>query len=428
MPAISRLIQLPPFARNVLRVLGGTIIAQLLVLAATPFLSRIYTPEAFALSQSFTSIIGTLMMVACLRYELALTVSSREETPSLLLLCGAITCLMATALFFFSPLLSHRSATLFNTTALSRLGFISAIGLVASTALNATTFLLIKEKLFTQLAAAKIVQAVAFVAMALALAFVAKSVTGVLLADVTSRSIAFLTALAFCIPVIRGLGGARVLSRIPGIMRKYRNFPLISVPAGLLNSLGGAFNTVWMLALFDASTAGSYAIVERIISAPVGLVAGAISQVYQAEILSARTSDPALARERFRRLVMMQVKIGAIPFALLFFLSPYALPLLLGPQWRQAGVFCQILAPFQFIVFVTFPFQMVLTVMERQHLQLAWDAIRFALVSGCWFAAKALRATPVEAIAATAVAGGVSYLIFLAMAYRSIGQGRGAGA
>ena len=424
MAGITRLIQLPPFAQNVLRVLGGAVAAQVLVLAAMPLLSRIYSPAAFALSQSFTSIIGTLMAVACLRYDVALTVSRRDETPSLLVLCAGIIFISVTVLLLLSHLVSHQSAVLFNTAVLSRLGFLSAVGLTASTALNALTFLLIKDRLFAQMAATRVIQSVAFVTVAMMIGILGKNVAGVVVADVTARSLAFLMTLAFCIPIIGKLGHVGVLSGIPGIARKYRNFPLISLPGGLLGSLGSAFNTIWMLALFDATTAGSYAIVERIISAPVALIASAVAQVYQAEIVSARTADPALAMEGFMRLARMQVRIGAIPFTLLFLLSPYALPLLLGAQWRQAGLFCQILAPFLFIVFVTFPFNMVLTVLERQHLQLSWEAIRFVLVSGCWVAAKVLRATPVEAVAATAVAGGVSSLIYLAIVYRCLRKWR----
>lgn len=60
------------FGADVTKIAGGTIFAELLAIATSPILARIYGPDAFGVFALFTSIVTTIAAVACLRYELSI--------------------------------------------------------------------------------------------------------------------------------------------------------------------------------------------------------------------------------------------------------------------------------------------------------------------------------------------------------------------
>ena len=92
----------PPIKRNttfkadVLRLVSGTSLAQVISLLAAPILTRIYAPEAFGIAALFASITGILSVLACMRYELAIVLPDNDrEAANLLAVCLVITFLIA---------------------------------------------------------------------------------------------------------------------------------------------------------------------------------------------------------------------------------------------------------------------------------------------------------------------------------------------
>ena len=81
----------PSFSGDVLKLVTGTTFAQILVILASPLLTRLFSPEAFGLLAIFTSITKVLGVVSCLRYEFAIMLPDEErDAVNLLALCTAI--------------------------------------------------------------------------------------------------------------------------------------------------------------------------------------------------------------------------------------------------------------------------------------------------------------------------------------------------
>ena len=67
------------FSRNVLTLMTGTTIAQAILIAISPILTRIYTPEDFGMFALYMSVASILLVVETGRYELAIALSKRSE-------------------------------------------------------------------------------------------------------------------------------------------------------------------------------------------------------------------------------------------------------------------------------------------------------------------------------------------------------------
>jgi len=60
------------FGVDVLTLVTGTTIAQIITVLASPVITRLYGPETFGILALFTSITSIIAVIACMRYELAI--------------------------------------------------------------------------------------------------------------------------------------------------------------------------------------------------------------------------------------------------------------------------------------------------------------------------------------------------------------------
>src|SRR4051812_48543692 len=66
------------FNRNVLTLMTGTGVAQIIPLAVTPILARIYSPAQFGVFSLFVAVVSSLSVVATGRYELAIMLPRKD--------------------------------------------------------------------------------------------------------------------------------------------------------------------------------------------------------------------------------------------------------------------------------------------------------------------------------------------------------------
>ena len=68
-----------PFLRNVAALAGGTAAAQAVTMAAAPFVTRLYGPEAFGVQGVFMSLLSIALPLAGLTYPVAIVLASDDD-------------------------------------------------------------------------------------------------------------------------------------------------------------------------------------------------------------------------------------------------------------------------------------------------------------------------------------------------------------
>ena len=86
------------FASDVLKLAGGTTLAQVLTVLVAPIVARLYEPGAFGTAAVFASLATVIGVVACLRYELALMLPERDKDAANLLAVSLVSVLAITGL------------------------------------------------------------------------------------------------------------------------------------------------------------------------------------------------------------------------------------------------------------------------------------------------------------------------------------------
>jgi hypothetical protein len=204
------------------------------------------------------------------------------------------------------------------------------------------------------------------------------------------------------------------------VARRYRRFPLLTLPASVLNMIGLQAPLLLIVALFGASVGGQFALATRVMAAPLALLSNAIGKPYFAEAARLAHQDPAGLRGLFLSTTRSLALISIVPIILAAVLSPILFGLVFGEEWSEAGWFAAILAPMYFLQLLTNPTHGTLTVLERQDLHLQRELGRMVIIGGAVVVAWALSLEARYAVFLVMLAGVATYTWYGWTSWRAI--------
>lgn len=368
--------------RHIATVMRGTVLVQALGLLALPLLTRLYSPTEFGHYQLYQSASTLLVVFVSLRFEVGLLrAQDGRELNATLALCllSTVAVTLALALAWAAAVVLYPS--LYARIPVSPMLVILAVFLIGTFQLLG--FLVTREQLYSVSANSKVVQAVSYASIASALGAVSAS-AGLIIADALAR----LCGSLYLICRLRSRGIYSILHvharEIKAAAWKFREFPLISVFGGMVNSLGAIITPVMIYAKFSPEVSGQFALLERSLSLPVAMVVTAVSQVYTATFSRLIRSDPSQLRKHFHDLLRMLALTAVGPAVIAFFIAPSLFALVFGSHWQLAGELAQIMVPAYLAVFIYGGVNMTIMLLGRQVLQISWEVLRLACMVLLW--------------------------------------------
>ena len=381
----SRLLQrwLPRggFARSVSILAGGTAMAQVIAIAASPILTRIYKPSDFGVLQVFISLMGLALVASTGRYEIAVLLPKDEES-SLHVLAVAVLCVCLTSMATAGIVVvcSHYPQLLpASVMVLKGRLWLLPISLLGAGLYQTLSYWAMRRGRYKQIAATKLVQIGAQVGTQLGTGLVIHGSLGLLIGDAVGRIIG---SERFLREVWRDYAGQiRAIrpSRMMQMAVRYRNYPLVSLWGALINVSGLALPSLFLAQYYGAQNTGWFALVNRVLGVPAALIGASIAQVYASEAAKLSHSDPNRLMYIFDTTTRRLLYLGFAPCVLFAIFAPWIFQLVFGYIWREAGEYARYLAFMFYASFIDSPIQMTLNILERQRAQLVWDAIRLML-------------------------------------------------
>lgn len=407
--------------KNFATIIKGTVVGQGIGFLVLPLLTRLYDPEAFAHFQLYQSAMLVLVVFVSLRFEVAiLRASDGHELRTTLALCILSTlaiALLLTVIWSVVVVVWPEIYALFPVPPWVLGPTIIVIGIF-----QFLGFLVTREQMYGYSANSKVFQAGTYAVIASGLG-VFRVLLGMIIADAVARLIGSL----YLLRSLRGRGfsGVHQVS-FPDLKItafKFREFPLITVFGGIINSLGIVVTPVMIYAKFSPEVSGQFALVDRAISLPLAMLVGAISQLYMSNFASAVRSNPGEVRAQFHSLLRLLLLIGTLPAAVAFFLAPSLFTFIFGEEWQLAGRLAQIMIPAYLIIFVCGGVNMTLMLLGQQVLQTAWEIIRLGCMLALWiFIVRPDMTVEVIVMLHSGILGAVS-LLFLALAEYGVRKG-----
>ncbi|WP_206751738.1 lipopolysaccharide biosynthesis protein [Rhodothermus marinus] len=335
MNAIRRVSQ-SSFFRGVIAIAGGTALAQAVGVLLSPLLTRLYTPEAVGLWGLFMSFLGVTSVAATLRYEVAIVAASSEE-EALALTRSSLVLGLGVGLLGALALEGLRRGHLLGYGALPAwASFLAFPALVAFAWGTALRYYGVRRGAFGRVGRFTVTQGVARPLAQLLLAFLGGA--GLLLGEVLGRFLG-LIALWRLLPRTSGPWFS------PGVLARYRTYPLVQLPSGFLNMLALMAPVPVFTALYGPAVGGGLALAQRVVGLPVSLIGAAVADVFYGRAAELARERPQALRG-FLLATAFRLFLLALPFGLaLWFLAPRFAPWVFGSAWEEAGRMMAAMAP-----------------------------------------------------------------------------------
>lgn len=403
------------FVRNAMTLMLGTGVAQLIAVATSPIIARLYTPEAFggfALYLSWVTILSTL---AAARYDFAVMLP-KEDAEARHIAIGAI-CICActsAAILVATLLFGDAIARALGNPSLTLWLRLSPLAILLTAGCSTLNYWHNRQNRYRMLAGSRIAQALCTSSSAIGLAGFWPA-GGIFLSSLVGQS-------AVAVVLGRGVRPGRFRVDAPertaiiAALRRYKSFPLVSIPNDLINLLSGHAPRFILGAFFGSSTLGFFFLTQRLLDLPLGLVAGSVRDVFNQRANELYQRDGS-CRELFLKTFKHLVMLAVIPSAIIFAAAPAAFTLVFGERWHDAGVYSRILVPLYFFRFCISPLCTIFYTTQKQHWELVWQSVLLVLTCVSLFVGIKLK--DVEAgLACYSAAYSVMYIIIFFMAFR----------
>lgn len=382
--------------------MAGTGLAQLILVATTPVLSRLFDPVEFGILTAFLLIPNALLPAIGGKFEVAMVLPKSNGTARRLLGFASQTCIVISLLFMTWILVSGESS---RPLALLEPAFLFLAGHVLI-----LQYMLNRRADFKRLGFVKVIVSAVTVTTMLAAGLAGGSASSLIFASLLGQAVALASLLCWTSPEIRGFVAITSRAARPVLCRN-RSYPTLNATSSLL----GGFTLALPLLTFEwwcsQADLGQLGMMIRVTAAPAALVTISIGQV-NLRIVSKLVQGGQSALRHV--LKIFGVLFGAaVPAAIVTAIwGPDIFTFALGNDWRESGQLAAIYAPALAIRFAVSPLSSTLGATRHNALGMAWRVLAF-IVTLTVVLVVGPKGDPPTIIAALAMADVVIYLICL---------------
>ena len=265
--------------RNSAKLLTANVVAQAIGLLVYPILTRLYSPEDFGLLNLFLSIGGVLVLLATAEYQYAIVLPKKDEDArGLVHICGFLL-LITTGIVLLSVPFSKPIAHLFNTPELANWYWLMPLFVLAMGLWNILNYWYIRRKAYSRISGYQMGQSILSASGKLGLGTIGYLQGGMILSIVFAPMLSMLISLALawkkhirCLFV-----NPRV--RLNALLKRYRNFPVYSLPRSVINMVAGQLPVLLLTPFFGTREIGFWSMAIILAFSPISMISKALYQV-----------------------------------------------------------------------------------------------------------------------------------------------------
>ncbi len=365
------------FFSNVMKLVSGTTLAQAITVLTAPIISRLFTPEAFGVLNVFSSLIGIVSIVICLRYEYAIMLpEDHKDAVNIFALCLVIAFGISVTAGVILLIVGHPLVNLLKSPDFYRFLWLIPIALLIQGFFAALNYWNSRTKHFGRLSIARVSASITTSILPIGLAFIGNPTAAVLIFSYLAGTLVFTSVLGAQVlkengsMFIKSIQGSRMLTNL----KRYRKFPLVDSWSSFINNLSWQLPSLMLLYFFSETVVGYYSLSNRVIVLPMTLLGSAIAQVFYQRTAELRSNPEKLSKSVdlvFRRLSAL----GLFPAVILGIVGPELFRIIFGANWIEAGRYAQILSPWMFVLFISSPLSNLFSTLERQELALIVNSV-----------------------------------------------------
>lgn len=361
------------FLRNVGKVAGGAAIGQVILVAASPFVTRIFGAETFGVWGVFNSIAVMIIPVASFSYVTAIVLpkdqSDARDIARISVLLTFIVAVFVTAAFIA---LGPRASDIFSGVgeAWKLFPLVGAFIFVGSCGEIARQILIRRER-FSSLSVATTSTSVLTAIAQIVGGLVNPSPSMLVGSNAAAKSADAIVKLLFAGSAMKNISfRTSQLADYKRVAKEYRHFPFFKAPQTLIDGISQALPTIILGGYFGVASVGFYTICRTVLMMPGNLIGNAIADVFYPRVTYAFKSGdkiyPLVARA-----TIMSFTVGALPFMVVILFGVPLFSFVFGQEWSASGAYAQWLVPWIWAMFANRPAVQAIQVLslQRAHLR-----------------------------------------------------------
>jgi O-antigen/teichoic acid export membrane protein len=330
----------------------------------------------------FFSLISTVGVIFCLRYEFAILIPKTDkEAANLVCLCILIVAVLSflsiLVLFFVGDYLIH----LLQSPQLKIYLWLIPPTLFVIGIFQTMIYWNTRTKHFIRLSLAKGANAVVVSGTQIGLGIGGYAFSGSLIGAYVLGQIISCIVLSFQVLHDHYIFLRDNVSK-EGIiiqMRRFTNFPIFDTWSAFLGSISGTLPIFLLSIFFNQSVVGYYSLGMIVIQLPLSFIGASISQVFFQRASTLRHESERQLSDFVEKMTLRLMIIGLFPAILFLLAGPALFSIIFGPQWAEAGVYCQIFVIWMYFMLITSPLSPLFPIFEQQKLTLVFTIVTIIL-------------------------------------------------
>ncbi|KMT62109.1 oligosaccharide flippase family protein [Paenilisteria newyorkensis] len=368
-----------PIKKIIWTLFSGNALAQLLMIAFAPIIARLYTAAEFGIYAAYVTVITITVKVASLGLEKAIPLERNRTRAKKLTYINQYLAILISLVILLVYLV-------FGVSVLNGVGIYPALweaillsmGIAMTSLIQIYNYENMNREQYRTLAMTRALQNgfTGFAQIGFAFSGVMKG-TGLLVGDVIGKAIS--------VGILARVSKQDVKVRMTWrdtaeLLRKYKDFMIFSMPAGLINTLSLQLPLLLVLAVFGANDSGQYAFVQRVIIVPISVLAMTLAQFFYSVAAKEMAANPAKVYALYMSLTKKLAWYLTVPFCIFAFFAPSIFHVLFGEEWVVAGQLTQVLGAMFLTQMICSATSQILYLLERQKLQMVLESVKLGFV------------------------------------------------
>jgi len=366
--------------RGVALIGSGAAVGQIIQVAATPVVSRLYGPHAYGALAVFSSLLSIASILVTFRFEVAIPLPKEDEDARDLLLLALLLALLfagATCLGLAGWQFLRKAA---NPDPLAKhLVWTLPVGMLAIGCYQTFGYWSTRTRQYRPISVTRVSQAVASVGTQLLLPRLPPEGLGLILAWIVGQAFG-LRPLFNAFRNTRPKAPWPSLAKLLSVGRNYWNLSAYGTATAITTTIGDSLPSLLLARAFGLEAAGVYLMASRVFTLPSQMVGAAVAQVFMGETSQRLREDPRSVPDYFHTVHRHLIWVGAGILVLGGF-SPLFLPWILGAKWHAAGLVAAILAPMAATDITVRPMYNITVIGNRPKLQLLTGILPMGLAT-----------------------------------------------
>jgi len=376
------------YLRNFLTLFTGSVIGQLILFLSIPFLTRMFSKEAFGVYALYSSSIILLKPIISLNYEFAIILPKRDKDAINIFVFNLLIILIFSIILFFLIHIFHfKIVLLLNIQRLSYFIYFIPFSVFLIASISAFDYWNIRQNSYKHVSIGAVSKPITTSTSQLLTGLSSFKFIGLVPGLIIGQFVNFLLITKLSINTILKLTMYISFKRMLFIASKYRDIPIFNTISTFINTLSNELPVLLITRFFGLGPAGVYGLAIKVSKTPPGIIGQSISQVFFREASLIYNSNENLYN--FIKKTYKTLFITALFIFLPLFLMSYYLDVIFGDKWNEVGIQVRILLPWLFLVYLNSPVSSLIDILNKQKTILLFNIslliVRFSAIYAAFY-------------------------------------------